>query len=62
MKSVVNSYVQTNGLGFARLETLRELVGYAPITTAAMQKAAEFWASARREGRLRPPMPLWTRM
>ncbi len=38
-------------LGFARLETLRELVGYAPITTAAMQKAAEFWASARREGR-----------
>ena len=37
--------------GLARLESLRQLVGYAPITTTAMLKAAEFWAIARREGR-----------
>ena len=36
--------------GLARLDALRQLVGYAPITTTAMRKAAEFWAIARREG------------
>ena len=41
-------------LGFAqsieRLDALRFMIGYIPITTAAMTKAAEFWASARRAG------------
>lgn len=30
---------------------MKGLLGYAPITTAAMLKAAEFWAAARRVGR-----------
>lgn len=38
-----------NGLG--RLDALKGLVSYLPITTAAMLKAAEFWATARNKGR-----------
>ena len=41
--------------GLARLDALRQLVGYAPITTTAILKAAEFWAIARREGRPAAP-------
>jgi predicted nucleic acid-binding protein len=41
-------------LGFAdsvaRLDALKSAVGYMPITTATMLKAAELWASARRAG------------
>jgi len=41
-------------LGFAdsvaRLDELKSAVGYMPITTATMLKAAELWASARRAG------------
>ena len=37
--------------GLARLNALKAMLGYAPITTAAMLKAAEFWAVARAMGR-----------
>jgi len=37
--------------GLARLDALKRLLGFAPITTAAMLQAAEFWATARRIGR-----------
>jgi predicted nucleic acid-binding protein len=37
--------------GLARLDALKRLLGYTPITTAAMLRAAEFWAAARRMGR-----------
>jgi predicted nucleic acid-binding protein len=40
---------KTSGIG--RLDALRGLLGYLPITTKAMLKAAEFWASARNMGR-----------
>ena len=36
--------------GIRRLDQLKLSLGYLPITTAAMLKAAEFWASARRQG------------
>jgi len=35
--------------GLGRL--LKSMLGYAPITTPVMLKAAEFWATARRMGR-----------
>ena len=34
-----------------RLDELKEVIGYRPITTRAMLTAAELWARARREGR-----------
>jgi predicted nucleic acid-binding protein len=34
-----------------RLDAYKLSLGYVPITTAAMLKAAEFWAAARRQGR-----------
>jgi predicted nucleic acid-binding protein len=34
-----------------RLDALKGMLGYAPITTSVMLKAAEFWASARKMGR-----------
>ena len=34
-----------------RLNQLKTSLGYLPITTEAMLKAAEFWAGARRRGR-----------
>jgi predicted nucleic acid-binding protein len=34
-----------------RLDALHATLGYLPITTAAMRKAAEFWAEVRRRGR-----------
>jgi hypothetical protein len=37
--------------GLARLDALKGMLGYAPITTPVMLKAAEFWANARRIGR-----------
>jgi predicted nucleic acid-binding protein len=37
--------------GLGRLDALKGMLGYAPITTAVMLKAAEFWAQARRIGR-----------
>ena len=37
--------------GIGRLDALRGLLRYAPITTPVMLKAAEFWASARNMGR-----------
>jgi predicted nucleic acid-binding protein len=39
---------KTKGLG--RLDALIAHVEYVPITTAAMRKAAEFWAQARQQG------------
>jgi predicted nucleic acid-binding protein len=35
----------------AELDTLKSLLVYQPLTTPAMQKAAELWAEARRKGR-----------
>jgi predicted nucleic acid-binding protein len=37
--------------GIGRLDALKGMIAYAPITTSVMLKAAEFWASARRMGR-----------
>jgi predicted nucleic acid-binding protein len=37
--------------GLGRLDALKGMLGYAPITTSVMLKAAEFWASARKMGR-----------
>jgi predicted nucleic acid-binding protein len=37
--------------GLRRLDELKESLEYLPITTAAMLRAAEFWAQARRKGR-----------
>lgn len=36
--------------GIARLDQLKSLTGYVPLTTEAMLQAAEFWAQARRQG------------
>jgi predicted nucleic acid-binding protein len=35
----------------ARLDQLRHFCQYVPITSAAMLKAAEFWADSRRRGK-----------
>lgn len=37
--------------GIRRLDALAAVIGYVPITTAAMRRAAQFWADARRRGR-----------
>ena len=37
--------------GLARLDALKGILRYAPITTQAMLQAAEFWAAARKVGR-----------
>ncbi|MBV8841310.1 MAG: hypothetical protein JO307_00740 [Bryobacterales bacterium] len=37
--------------GIARLDALKEMLQYAPLTTPVMLKAAEFWATARNAGR-----------
>jgi hypothetical protein len=37
--------------GLGRLDALKTLLGYAPITTQVMLKVAEFWAKARETGR-----------
>lgn len=36
--------------GIARLDDLAKFLEYLPITTTAMQKAAELWAKARQKG------------
>ena len=47
--------------GLGRLDALKAMLGYAPITTAVMLRAAEFWATARRMGAgSRPTTPRWT--
>jgi predicted nucleic acid-binding protein len=38
-------------VGLKRLDVLHELLGSVPITTETLRKAAELWASARRQGR-----------
>ena len=43
--------------GVARLDAFVEQVGYLPIETAAMRRAAAFWAEARRKGRPTAPDP-----
>ena len=37
--------------GVQRLEALAAMIGYLPLTTAVMRRAAEFWADARQRGR-----------
>ena len=37
--------------GLERLNGVKEVIEYIPITTPAMLKAAEFWAQARQQGR-----------
>jgi predicted nucleic acid-binding protein len=37
--------------GIGRLDALKGMLGYAPVTTPVMLKAAEFWATARKMGR-----------
>jgi predicted nucleic acid-binding protein len=36
--------------GIQRLDALQNVIGYVPLSTSAMLKAAEFWAQARNEG------------
>src|SRR6185312_1893951 len=36
--------------GIKRLDELKRTMGYVPLTTEAMLKAAEFWADARKRG------------
>lgn len=36
--------------GVERLDALKIAIGYIPLTTETMLKAAEFWAEARRQG------------
>jgi hypothetical protein len=36
--------------GIARLDALEQRLGYIPLSTAVMRKAAEFWADARNRG------------
>ena len=36
--------------GVQRLDDLKKALGYVPITTSMMLKAAEFWAAARNQG------------
>jgi predicted nucleic acid-binding protein len=40
---------KTNGL--TRLDDLKNLIGYVPLTTEALLQAALFWAQARRMGK-----------
>ena len=37
--------------GLARLDGLKSVVGYVPLTSEALFRAAEFWAEARRLGK-----------
>jgi hypothetical protein len=37
--------------GIGRLDALKGMLGYVPISTPVMLKAAKFWASARKTGR-----------
>jgi hypothetical protein len=37
--------------GVQRLDQLVAAIGYAPLTTAAMRRAAEFWAAIRQTGK-----------
>jgi hypothetical protein len=37
--------------GLGRLDALKGMLGFAPITSPVMLKAAEFWAAARNSGR-----------
>jgi predicted nucleic acid-binding protein len=37
--------------GLGRLDALKDMLRYAPITTPVMLKAPEFWATARKTGR-----------
>ena len=39
----------TNGI--AKLDALRKIVGFVPVTTAVMDQAAVFWAQARKMGK-----------
>ena len=36
--------------GIQRLDNLKAAIGYLPITTETMLKAAEFWAESRQQG------------
>mgnify|MGYP001568437767 CR=1 FL=1 len=38
-------------MGLGRLEALKGILAYAPITTPVMLRAAQFWAAARKMGR-----------
>ncbi len=44
-------------LSVLRLNRLKELLEYAPLTTAVMHQAAAFWAEARNTGRPTAPDP-----
>jgi predicted nucleic acid-binding protein len=41
--------------GLARLDALKNALLYAPLTTATMLRAAQFWAQARRSGQPAAP-------
>jgi predicted nucleic acid-binding protein len=37
-------------IGLARLDSIKSAMGYLPMTTGVMLKAAELWAEARKSG------------
>lgn len=41
--------------GLSRVDGLKKIVGYLPLTTEALLQAAEFWAQARRLGKPTAP-------
>ena len=41
--------------GLSRIESLKTIIGYLPLTTEALLQAAEFWAQARRVGKPTAP-------
>jgi predicted nucleic acid-binding protein len=41
--------------GLSRVDSLKRTIGYLPLTTEALLKAAEFWAQARRLGKPTAP-------
>ncbi len=51
MKSVGELLRAEKRKGLARLDGLKSVVGYIPLTSEALLQAAEFWAEARRLGK-----------
>ena len=51
MRSVVSCCAPRKQKGLARLDGLKSVVGFIPLTPEALLLAAEFWAQTRRSGK-----------
>jgi predicted nucleic acid-binding protein len=47
----------SDAAGIERLDQLATILGYVPLSTEAMRRAAHFWAEARRRGSATAPDP-----